>query len=154
MSNTASDSLNPQARPSVPFPARALSLTAPLAACLLLAGCPEDPPPFECEPANVPAEIIVPSCGGPGASCHGTGSIFGLYGVMPELLLSTNASGLSLACADMPLVNPTLPADGVLFRKLVGTECGAQMPLGLPPLSAAQVECIRSWVTEQRTTRP
>jgi hypothetical protein len=63
----------------------------------------------------------------------------------PDLtvVMSTMAS---TGCVGMPLVNATTPADSVLLKRISGTTCGDQMPMGGPYLSATEIACVTSWV--------
>ena len=47
---------------------------------------------------------------------------------------------------------PSARADGMpdasgLYRKVAGTSCGGQMPIGRPPLSATELQTIADWIT-------
>lgn len=61
-------------------------------------------------------------------------------------VLPTNAAALN---AGLLRVDPFLPDNSFLVVKLAGPPPieGARMPLGKPPLSAAQMELIRGWIS-------
>ena len=61
-------------------------------------------------------------------------------------VLPTNAAALN---AGLLRVDPGLPDNSFLVVKLAGPPPieGGRMPLGKPPLSAAQMELIRGWIT-------
>jgi hypothetical protein len=64
-------------------------------------------------------------------------------------LVNVPASGASCA-GKGPRVVPGSPPTSVLFVKVDLTDpapCGSKMPLGLPPLSQANVDLIGAWIT-------
>ncbi len=118
-----------------------------VAALALLPGCPgslRDPERFNAPcPADVPAQILVPSCAG--ASCHSATAHAAALDLespgLPARLVGVHATG-----GDGLLVDPANPDGSVLVRKLTPTPpFGAQQPPGAP-LDPATVDCIRVWV--------
>jgi hypothetical protein len=63
-----------------------------------------------------------------------------------EMLKTTNASGLSQGCSGQPFINTADPPASVILKKVMGTECGSQMPYNLPALSQGDKECLAAWV--------
>jgi hypothetical protein len=60
-----------------------------------------------------------------------------------------------MALVNMPssqgtlLVAPTLPDDSYLVHKIEGTQAaGQRMPLGRAPLSQAEIDAIRQWISD------
>jgi len=47
-----------------------------------------------------------------------------------------------------PYIDAFVPDTSYLFNKVDGTGLGSRMPLGQPPLSAEQIEAIRTWILE------
>jgi hypothetical protein len=97
---------------------------------------------------NVPKDVFIPACAT--AGCHNPIDLAGsldlkssdvasrLVGVQahdgPGLYVATNGDP---ATSDLYLLlTPSFPFDN-------------QMPLGLPPLDASTLACVRAWVTEQ-----
>jgi hypothetical protein len=150
--------------------AYAISLLAPV---LLVVGCPGSLAPgfpptrsdtgadggTEGGPCNAPATVLTPSCGGsqPNGTanvCHGALSPFGAFALNPDLLFSSdpivrNATFGDANCRGMPIINNSLPPDGVLFRRLETDACGpgTRMPFGGDRLKEAQINCLKEWVT-------
>jgi hypothetical protein len=50
------------------------------------------------------------------------------------------------SCSDTVRVVPQDPATSGLVDKLTGSSCGTRMPEGDPPLSAAELVMIESWI--------
>jgi hypothetical protein len=98
----------------------------------------------------VPSTIFTPICAT--SVCHGA---------------SIRQSGLDLASpiqlADLVnrptvedpdggflLIDPVHPLDSALYTKLTATPpFGLQMPYGMPPLSAEQIQCVEDWIVAQ-----
>jgi hypothetical protein len=162
--------------PQLSWLARLAYVISLLSPVLLVFGCPGslDPgtfPPIRSdtgtgggaggEPCDAPATILTPSCGGPqpdgtGSGCHGALSPFGAFALTPDLLFSSdpalrNAKWGDPTCVGMPLINDSLPPDGVLFRRLETDACGpgTKMPFGKDPLKQAQINCLKEWVTSR-----
>ena len=96
---------------------------------------------------DVPAAILVPSCGGGG--CHGTQA--------PQNGLDLESPGVAArvvgvaaqSCQGL-LADPGNPESSILYTKLFpDVTCGGQMPLGRPGLAQAKIDCIASWIAEQ-----
>ena len=50
---------------------------------------------------------------------------------------------------NLKVLDSTDPLNSLLYTKVTDAPpCGGQMPFGQPPLSASDVECIRSWVLD------
>jgi hypothetical protein len=101
---------------------------------------------------DAPKEVITPKCAD--AACHGPPLfIFGDLVTNPASLITTQKTAAFPTCAGMPLINNTLPPDGVLIRRLEGDACGpgTRMPMAPDndPLTAEQIKCVKDWVTAQ-----
>jgi hypothetical protein len=80
-------------------------------------------------------------------SCHGASNPDG------QLTLVAGSSHAALvgqpmfrSCSDTVRVVPQDPATSGLVDKLTGSSCGTRMPEGDPPLSAAELVMIESWI--------
>jgi hypothetical protein len=100
--------------------------------------------------AEVPSTIFTPICAT--SACHGA---------------SIHQSGLDLAAPvnvanllDQPtfedsdggflLIDPVNPLQSALYTKLTATPpFGLQMPYGMAPLSADQIQCVEDWIVLQ-----
>lgn len=104
-----------------------------------------DPDPNGC--GDVVTRIFVPTCGGTG--CHSAkASQQGLDLVTPPV--ASRLVGISGTTCLQTLVDPGQPENSLLYRKLLPMPgCGAQMPLARPPLSSADVACVRDWIARQ-----
>jgi len=86
------------------------------------------------------------------AACHSPGPFFpDLSGDPWANLVGKKAS---FGCTDMNYVNSTKPAAGVLLKRLMGSECGNQMPQpkgggSFTALTAAQIQCVTDWITSK-----
>lgn len=83
-----------------------------------------------------------------GASCHAGG---GPTAPLLEMSNWENLNTSSLFCPDTPYVSPGDPSNSAVYLKLLpdgmrGTCTGARMPSSRPPLSDADIECVRSWI--------
>jgi hypothetical protein len=104
-----------------------------------------EPAPAPCATTrDVLTYIIRPKC----AVCHGGGPL----GDKPDLASDDPREGIiqhQSACAGRALITITDGyVGGHFFDKLAGAVpgCGTQMPFGvIPPLSPAEVECLRAW---------
>jgi hypothetical protein len=96
---------------------------------------------------DVVTRIFTPTCGGTG--CHSaTASQQGLDLVTPPV--ASRLVGISGTTCLETLVDPTQPENSLLYRKLLPKPpCGAQMPLARPPLSSADLACVRDWIAAQ-----
>lgn len=106
-------------------------------------------PPATFRLLEVQAQVFSPRCGIP--ACHvGEDAPFGLD-LSAAALTSANAVGVT--SAEMPSllrIEPGNAADSYLYMKLTGDEniLGDPMPFGGPPLGAADLEMIRTWIDE------
>ena len=84
------------------------------------------------------------------AGCHpGNGAPFPLASTVSynNLVGVTATNGIG-TCAGDKRVQPSNADASVLIKRITGT-CGlSQMPLGLTPLSAAQIQLIRDWINQ------
>lgn len=86
------------------------------------------------------------------AGCHNAGDAAGDLvlepGVAYRELVGVASSNLAAGRAGMDRVTPFSPDTSFLLRKLLdpGAGEGGRMPLRRPPLSAAQVELVRTWI--------
>jgi hypothetical protein len=96
---------------------------------------------------DVPTRIFVPSCGG--TSCHGADA--------PQQDLDLVSPGVAdrvvgiagKGCA-VTLADPADPEGSLLYLKLAPIPpCGSPMPLARPPLSQADIACVRAWIAAQ-----
>lgn len=128
--------------------------------CLLAvaAGCDDGSPaegdagPDAAPPQCDVVAIYEGKCGG--SICHGP--------VDPAAGLDLISAGVedrvSLAeaqqCAGL-LADPSDPTGSLLYTKVAGVPvCGSRMPLGTPPLSEAEVACIRDWISGLQPPSP
>jgi hypothetical protein len=98
-------------------------------------------------PCDAPA-MVFPSC--VNANCH---KPMGPY--PPDLsaagvanLKTTNALFSSGPCANQPFITAD-KANSPILKRIQGTTCGPQMPMGLPALMPDQISCVTSWVNAQ-----
>jgi hypothetical protein len=138
------------------FVGRAIAVSA-LVPLLLAAGCGgEDPPaPATCDPIK----ILNDNC----AACHSSTGTMGslvLISADPAAALigvqakGSLASGAPACMGRGVLLEPTLPARGLFFDKFNDPPpCGDRMPSLLPPLPQADVNCLKTWATEEINKR-
>jgi hypothetical protein len=89
--------------------------------------------------------IFVPRC----QSCHTSGSGSGTVSYSSAATAYANLVNVpAVACAPLDRVEPFNSAQSVLYRKVSGTSCGSQMPLGGPFLNAAEIDAIKDWIDE------
>jgi len=89
---------------------------------------------------DAPTKIFKMKCALSG--CHdGKTSPPDLSGSNPESML---VGKVGSDCAPMPLISTTKPASGVLFKKLMGTDCSLQMPVG-GMLTSDEIKCVTDW---------
>jgi hypothetical protein len=142
-----------------------------LSPALLLMGCPGALDPNQMFPpsraggggsggsggggCDAPAMVILPTCA-TAVACHGPAPAFGDFRMPADPdptkgLIGRTALFGDAACMGMPVINTSLPPDGVLFRRLAGDACGpmTRMPFDATPLTTAQIDCLKSWVTAQ-----
>ena len=99
-------------------------------------------------PCDAPTMVFQGSCAAI-AGCHTATDTLALVGADIEKALIGKKSIQTGVCDGMNLVNPTPPADGVFFKVLTGTSCGARMPFGGDPLTQEQMSCITAWINSK-----
>jgi hypothetical protein len=138
--------------------ARTLAIAASAFLPLLLAaGCGGEETPGPAPMCNALEIIQDPnSC----ASCHGATGTMGmlvLTGADPaSQLIGVQAKGTELpGCAGQGvLIEPDLPARGIFFDKFnAQPSCGKRMPNIGAALTAAQVDCLKAWATQEINKR-
>jgi hypothetical protein len=93
---------------------------------------------------DVRARILEPSCGGTGR--HGATAPQQDLDLISEGIASRVVGVMAKQCLQV-LADPENPEQSLLYTKLLArTDCGAQMPLARPPLSSADIECVRVWI--------
>ena len=104
-------------------------------------GPTEEPAPVTLK--RLADEIFTPSCAT--SDCHA--------GASPAAALSLEADRLAEmidAASDQEsgakLIDPGNPDGSYLIRKVEGTGSGAQMPIGLDPLTPKEIQMIVDWV--------
>lgn len=94
------------------------------------------------------ARILFPACGN---SCHGP-SAPGLSSEHDLDLSSPSAAHEALmrggvgACASADRVDVASPDASLLLQRLAGDDCGPQMPISGPYLSAEELAAVRGWI--------
>jgi hypothetical protein len=82
------------------------------------------------------------------AGCHpGGGAPFSLASGQSYSNLVNQPASVG-SCQGQMRVQPANPDNSVLVKRLEGSTCGNQMPLGGTPLSAASIQLIRDWITQ------
>jgi hypothetical protein len=95
---------------------------------------------------DAPTMVFKTTCGGTG--CHDQGITPALLSASVNTMLVGKPAVFTSNCASgTNLVNPALPLDGVLLRRIKGGDCGTQMPSGKPALTSAQIQCVTDWLT-------
>lgn len=96
---------------------------------------------------DVVTRIFAGSCGGTG--CHSAvGAQQGLDLVSPGV--ASRVVGVAAKQCLQVLADPANPEQSLMYTKLLTRpDCGAQMPLARPPLSSADVACVRDWIAAQ-----
>jgi len=96
---------------------------------------------------DVEARIFVPSCAGNG--CHNAAAPQqGLDLASPDV--ASRVVGVAGKMCPVTLVDPANPEGSLLYQKLAAKPpCGAPMPLARPPLSPADIACVREWIAAQ-----
>lgn len=131
----------------------------------VVAACYSAPPPTggpidagprsapSCTPdlASITATIFTPSCATSG--CHDAKGRSATLDLSKADIGSVLVGVETATCDDDPTVGaqyrvvPGAPDASILFQKISGhTKCGARMPIDAPPLSDAQIECVRGWI--------
>src|SRR5512134_916600 len=131
--------------------ARALGLSI---VCVALAGCRPDSSligqPLTCEPTtdSVQQTIFVPRCAtGP---CHNERTRALFLDLASSGVVERLAGVPSNGCGQKVLLVPGDPDASYLLEKLAVDlpTCGIRMPQGLPPLSEAEMACLRTWIAQ------
>ena len=95
---------------------------------------------------SVTADLFAPRCAT--AGCHDPVSRAAGLDLASPGVAARVIGGRSTRCAGLPLADPFDPDGSLLLLKLVAEPpCGDRMPLRGPALSAAEVECVRDWIT-------
>lgn len=90
--------------------------------------------------SSIQTNIFTPKC--VNAGCHpGGGAPMSLASGQSFGTLVNQASGYN-----RPRVQPGNANNSALYLKVSGTALGQIMPLGRPPLSAAEVSAIQQWI--------
>lgn len=140
---------NPTRTAGLPIALALVSFSALTAAAALLSGCPgtlDNPEAFGLGGAcpDIPP-FLASKCGT--AGCH--------VGPTPAQKLDLSSPGVAARVAGQPatlcvgnlLANPSDPMSSVLYRKLTDAPpCGGTMPIGGPPLTDAELDCIAEWI--------
>jgi hypothetical protein len=94
---------------------------------------------------EIRTKIFQPICGN--GACHGAVNPTAGLDLVSANVKNRLLDKPSVGCAGKPLA--LRDGTGALFDKLGGpSNCGTQMPLGFPPLSQAQIDCIRAWIKQ------
>ena len=102
--------------------------------------------------ANIQATIFSASC--TDLACHSSlvqaGNLVLEAGKAHDQLVGVSAVNPAAQQAGLLRVKPGDPSNSFLVIKLTGPTVvqGSPMPLGKPPLTAAQVQLIRDWITQ------
>ncbi len=125
-----------------------LGACAILTANLSCSDAGTDPPPSGSGSSTVSfANQIQPIFNNFGCTnCHGSSG---------NLSLAENQSHGNLVnknaeadCTSLKRVLPGKADSSVLFKRVSSSDCGAQMPKGLAPLSPANINLIRDWINQ------
>jgi hypothetical protein len=96
---------------------------------------------------DVPTRIFVATCSGTG--CHSAKAPQQDLDLASPDVASRVVGVTGKMCLQL-LADPANPEDSLLYSKLLPSRaCGAQMPLARPPLSAADIACVRDWIAAQ-----
>ncbi|HKU39675.1 MAG TPA: c-type cytochrome domain-containing protein [Polyangiales bacterium] len=107
--------------------------------------------PTTCTPAFTPAwagvyqNVIMPSCGAAGTSCHGA------EGKQGNLELSSSSGAYAALLGKdgtRARVIPNDPSCSILMERVMSTDDTKRMPQGLPALSAAKICAIQQWIEQ------
>jgi hypothetical protein len=105
-----------------------------------------NPMPLACATASeISTKILVPKCG----TCHGAQQPAAALDLVTAGSKARMVGVAARGCGAKTLIVAGPPVTGVFFDKLVGSVegCGGQMPFGAAPLSAAEIECLKRWIT-------
>jgi hypothetical protein len=137
-------SVGGRASKPVPFVVRgsAVRRTAP----------PQSPPPADSSEAGRPsgaspvsfARDIQPIFDRSCTDCHGGSA--GMFLDEGESYVNLVNVPATKGCTSEMRVQPGNPDASVLYKRITGTSCGAQMPKKAPPLPAEEIALIRRWI--------
>jgi hypothetical protein len=99
-----------------------------------------------CDAANVVQNILTPRCG----ACH-SGQLQSGSLDLTSAGVADRIIGKAATCAGVTdqVVNSSDVTTGFLFQKITGTAtCGTAMPPSGDRLSAADVDCIKDWLSQ------
>jgi hypothetical protein len=100
-----------------------------------------------CTPDNVVTTVIAKKC--TGGACHDNDAPAAQLNLLSEGIADRLMNRASSGCADHVLVVAGDPSQSYLMQKLGSAPaCGAQMPMGGPPLSAEEQSCISGWIAD------
>jgi hypothetical protein len=103
------------------------------------------PPSPQCDGIDVEQTIFVARCGVDG--CHENRALAAGLDLRSSGVRARITNAASNVCSGRRVVVPGSPDTSLLVEKLgTSSACGDRMPLGAPPLSAAEIECVRAWV--------
>ena len=102
------------------------------------------PTPVCATAAEISAKILVPKCG----ACHGKASPAAGLDLVTAGAKARMLNIPARGCANQVLIAPGMAVAGHFFDKLAGavSNCGSQMPFGAPPLSPAEIKCLKDWI--------
>jgi len=106
---------------------------------------PNDAPPTPAATlTQLQTDIFTPRCTG----CHGGATPAASMSLASGSTYTSTVNVMSGEIAALKRILPGDPANSYLVQKVEGASgiLGAQMPRGLPPLSADDIAKIRSWV--------
>ena len=128
---------------------------AALLGALALAGCAGDggaPVPIEGWFNQIQAQVFNPSC--LSAGCHNATNVAGGLNLSPgasyDALVNVLSDNPVARAEGLLRVEPFDIATSFLLIKVTapGAGEGGRMPLGMPPLSSADIELMRTWILE------
>lgn len=90
--------------------------------------------------SSIQANIFTPKCVNAGCHPGGGGPMSLANGQSFNTLVNQNSA------YNRPRVQPGNANNSALYLKVAGTTLGQIMPLGRPPLSAAEVSAIQTWI--------
>lgn len=113
---------------------------------LMLVACQHETPiltqpqPIQPTLSSIQANIFTPKCVNAGCHPGGGGPMSLANGQSFGTLVNQNSA------YNRPRVQPGNANNSALYLKVAGTTLGQIMPLGRPPLSAAEVTAIQTWI--------
>jgi hypothetical protein len=128
-----------------------IGVVALVAACVGCPGSLEDPGRFSSASGtcgDVPTTVFQNTCSAT-VGCHSsTDKQLGLDLQSPNV--AARLTGVTAMGGPGLLIDPSNPADSVLYTKLTATPpFGARMPFARPPLDDATIACVLQWITTQ-----